>query len=163
MERYFTKYPEDAKKVVLSIKGGLGPDMHPDGTPEGIRRSIDNCLKLLKGKKSIDVFECARVDRKTPIETTLKTMEEEYVKTGKIGGIALSEVSASTIERATRITKIAAVEVELSLWSTDVLTNGIAASCAKHNIPLVAYVHEFNSHIPVSDKETGTHRLDGVC
>lgn len=139
MERYFTKYPEDAEKVVLSIKGGLKPGLVPDGSPEGVRRSIDNCLKLLKGKKSIDIFECARVDPKTPVEITMKTMEEEYVKTGKIGGIALSEVSAATIEKAAKVTKIAAVEVELSLWSTDPLTNGIVASCAKHNILLVAY------------------------
>jgi pyridoxine 4-dehydrogenase len=140
LDRYFTKYPEDAKKVVLSIKGGLSPQLHPDGSPEGIRRSIDNCLKLLNGKKFIDIFEPARVDKNTPIETTLKTIEEDYVKTGKIGGIALSEVSAATIERAVKVTKIVSVEVELSLWSRDVLTNGIAQSCAKHNIPLVACV-----------------------
>jgi len=138
LEKYFTKYPEDADKIVLSIKGGLGPNLAPDGSPGGVRRSIDNCLKLLKGKKSIDIFECARVDPKTPIETSLRAMEE-YVKTGKIGGIALSEVSASTIERAAKVTKISAVEVEFSLWATAPLTNGIMASCAKHNIPLVAY------------------------
>lgn len=114
--------------------------MSPDGSPEGVRRSIDNCLNLLKGKKSIDIFKCARVDHETPIETTLTTMEEEYVRTGKIGGIGLSEVSAATIEKAAKVTKIVAVEVELSLWSTDPLTNGIAESCAKNNIPLVAYV-----------------------
>jgi pyridoxine 4-dehydrogenase len=140
MEKYFTKYPDDAVKVVLSIKGGLGSNMAPDGSPEGVRKSIDNCLALLKDKKFIDIFECARVDRNTPIETTLKIMDEEYVKTGKIGGIALSEVSAATIEKAVKVTKIVAVEVELSLWSTDALTNGIAESCAKHGIPLVAYV-----------------------
>lgn len=112
--------------------------MHPDGSPENIRRSIDNCLKLLKGKKSIDIFEPARIDKNTPLEVTLETMEEEYVKTGKIGGIALSEVSAATIEKAVKITDIVAVEAELSLWATDVLENGVAQSCAKHNIPLVA-------------------------
>lgn len=137
LEEYFTKYPEDAEKVVLSIKGGL-VNMVPDGTPEGVRRSMDNCLKLLNGKKSLDIFEYARVDPKVPIETTLKTLEEEYVKTGKLGGIGLSEVSAATIERAAKVTKIAAVEVELSLWATDIFQNGIAETCAKHGIPIVA-------------------------
>lgn len=47
LEKYFAKYPEDADKVVLSIKGGL-KDMHLDGSPENIRRSMDNCIKLLK-------------------------------------------------------------------------------------------------------------------
>ncbi|KAH6718998.1 NADP-dependent oxidoreductase domain-containing protein [Leptodontidium sp. MPI-SDFR-AT-0119] len=137
LNKYFTKYPEDAKKVVLSIKGGL-VKMQPDGTPEGIKISVENCLRLLDGKKSIDVFECARVDRNTPIETTMKALEE-YVKAGKIGGIALSEVSASSVRRAAKVTKIVAVEVELSLWSTDVLSNGVAAACAENNIPIVAY------------------------
>jgi len=138
LEKYFTKYPEDADKVVLSIKGGLAPGLSPDSSPENIRRSIDNCLKLLNGKKSMDIFECARVDKKTPIETTMKVMADEYVKTGKIGGIALSEVSAATIERAVKVTKIVAVEVELSLWSTDPLTDGIFEVCAKNNISVVA-------------------------
>lgn len=35
--------------------------MSPDGSPEGVRRSMDNCLMLLNGKKSIDIFEYARV------------------------------------------------------------------------------------------------------
>jgi pyridoxine 4-dehydrogenase len=137
MEIYFAKYPEDASKVVLSIKGGLN-NMVPDGSPEGIRRSVDNCLKLLKGKKTIDIFEMARVDKKVPLETTLKTLEE-YVKAGKIGGIALSEVNAATIRKAVSITKIVAVEVELSLFTTHILSNGVAAICAEHNIPIVAY------------------------
>ena len=59
LNSYFTKYPEDANKVVLSIKGAL-KDFHPDGSPEGIKRSVENCLKLLGGKKSIDIFEPAR-------------------------------------------------------------------------------------------------------
>jgi pyridoxine 4-dehydrogenase len=61
---------------------------------------------------------------------------EEYVKAGKIGGIAISEVSAATVHRAAKTTKIVACEVELSLWS--ILSNGVAAACAEHNIPVVA-------------------------
>jgi len=144
LERYFAKYPQDADQVVLSIKGGL-KDMHPDGSPENIRKSMENCLKLLRGRKSIDIFEMARVDKNTPLEVTLKTLEDEYVKTGKLGGIALSEVSAATIRRAAKITKIVAAEVELSLWSTDIFSNGVAEACAEHNIPIVAYVYFFLS------------------
>lgn len=137
MEKYFTKYPEDASKVILSIKGGLN-NMVPDGSPEGIRKSVENCLTLLKGKKSIDIFEMARVDKKTPLETTFKALEE-YVKAGKIGGVALSEVNATTIKKAVGITKIVAVEVEVSLFTTHIFDNGVAAACAEHNIPIVAY------------------------
>jgi pyridoxine 4-dehydrogenase len=142
LNKYFTKYPEDAEKVVLSIKGAVttGKHPHPDGTPEGIKRSIDQCLRLLDGKKKIDIFECARVDKNTPIEVTMKALES-HVKKWDIGGIALSEASAETIERAVKVTKILAVEVEMSLWSLDPLSNGVAEACAKHDILLVAYVH----------------------
>lgn len=137
LEKYFTKYPEDAEKVVLSIKGGIGAH-GPDGSKEFVHKSIDNCLSMLKGKKSIDIFECARVDPKTPIETTMKALEE-YVQAGKIGGIALSEVGAATIHQAVKVTQIVAVEVELSLWSMGIYENGVAAACAEHGIPIVAY------------------------
>lgn len=53
---------------------------------------------------------------------------------------SLSEVNAVTIRQVAKITKIVAVEVELSLWSTDPLTNGIAKACAELNIPIIAYV-----------------------
>ncbi|OBT56318.1 hypothetical protein VE04_02843 [Pseudogymnoascus sp. 24MN13] len=138
LEKYFTKYPEDADEVLLSVKGGL-KDWQPDGSPENVRSSVDNCLKLLNGKKKIDMFKCARVDKNFPIETTLKVLDEEYVKTGKIGGIGLSEVSADTIERAVKVCKIVAVEVEVSLWATDIFSNGVAQACAGHNLPIVAY------------------------
>ena len=137
LARYFTEYPEDADKVVLSIKGGLGHS-GLDGSEAGIRRSIDNCLKLLDGKKKLDIFECARVDPKVPVEETIKAIAA-YVKEGKIGGISLSEVRADTIRRAVKVHPICAVEVEVSLWSTDPLTNGTASTCKELHIPLVAY------------------------
>ncbi|CAI6311618.1 unnamed protein product [Periconia digitata] len=140
LERYFEKYPEDADKVVLSIKGAVGHDArHPDGSPEGVRASLDNCIALLKGRKKIDIFESARRDPNTPMDVTFSVLEKEYVQTGKIGGIGLSEVKASTIREAAKLTKVVAVESELSLFSTDPLDNGIAATCAELKIPLVAY------------------------
>jgi len=142
LNEYFTKYPEDADKVVLSIKGGCTPggiiSGRLDGSPENTRRSIDECLRVLDGKKFLDLFECARVDPTVPIEVTLGAIDE-YVKAGKIGGISLSEVSAATIRKAAKFTKISAVEVELSLWSADVLDNGIADACAEFDIPIFAY------------------------
>lgn len=116
LERYFEKYPEDADKVVLSIKGGLSPGSHrPDGSVENTRRTIDDSTTQLKGRKKIDLFEFARRDQGVPMEVTFSTMNKEYVQTGKIGGISLSEVRAETIHEAVKHTKIGAVEVELSL------------------------------------------------
>jgi hypothetical protein len=53
----------------------------------------------------------------------------ELVKEGKIRGIGLSEVSANTIRRAHAIHPLAAVEIELSLFTSDPLGNGIMNAC----------------------------------
>jgi pyridoxine 4-dehydrogenase len=129
LKYYFDNHPEDADKVVLSIKGAYDPKTHtPDGSPEGIRASVGEALKVLNGVKNIDIFECARVDPNVPIETSVRALAE-LVKEGKIGGIGLSEVNANTIRRAHAVHPIAAVEVELSLFTTDPLTNGVADTC----------------------------------
>lgn len=139
LARYFEQYPDDAAKVVLSIKGAAGPNLEgPDGSAKEIRRSIDTVLAQLQGRKKLDIFECARRDPKVPMEETFGVMQE-YIDAGKLGGVSLSEVSAATIHEAVKITKVCAVEVELSLFSTDVLDNGVAAACAQYGIPLVAY------------------------
>lgn len=139
LNEYFTKYPEDADKVVLSIKGGTIPNqLVPDSGRSNVKRSIDECLKLLDGKKFLDLFECARYDGKTPLEETIGTIAE-YVKAGKVGGISMSEVNAETIRKAHAIHPISAVEVEFSLFATDILTNGVADTCAELGITIVAY------------------------
>ena len=97
---YFTAHPEKAEKVVLSIKGGLIPgQLIPDGSEENINRSVEECVRVLGGKKKIDIFECARQDPKTTVEETVGTLKK-FVEKGVIGGIGLSEVDADTIRRA---------------------------------------------------------------
>lgn len=139
LNAYFTKYPEKASQILLAIKGGRTPGTTIfDGSEKGVRRSVDECLRILDGKKQLDIFECARVDPETPIEETIGVLAQ-LVKEGKIKGIGLSEVRADTIRRAVKVHPIAQVEVELSLWSTDILHNGIAATCAELGIPIIAY------------------------
>lgn len=70
----------------------------PDGSEANIRRSVEECLRVLDGK-GIDIFECARLDGKVGIEETVRVLGE-LVKEGKIGGVGLSEVDAETIQRA---------------------------------------------------------------
>ncbi|KAI9700189.1 MAG: Pyridoxine 4-dehydrogenase [Bogoriella megaspora] len=139
LNEYFAQYPSDASKVVLSIKGGSVPNgIMPDGSAQNVRRSIDECLKVLDGKKKLDLFECARVDPKTPIEESIRAAKE-YVEKGVLGGITLSEVSAESIRRASKVHKIEFVEVEFSLWARDILENGVADVCKELGIPIVAY------------------------
>ena len=141
LKAYFTKYPEDADKVTIVIKGGMKLDgtHQVDGSPEGIRRSLDNIISQLGGVKKLDIFACSRRDASVPLETTLAVIQKEYIDTGKLGGVSLSEVRAETIHEAAKYAKIQAVEVELSMFSPDILKNGVAAACAQHNIPFLAY------------------------
>ncbi|KAL3432947.1 NADP-dependent oxidoreductase domain-containing protein [Aspergillus tetrazonus] len=139
LKHYFTQYPEDADKVVLSIKGCYDLATHTPGcSPEGIRASVDKALAVLDGVKKIDVFECARIDPNVPIETSIATLTQ-LVKEGKIGGVGISEASAATIRRAHAVHPIAAAEIELSLFTTDPLRNGIVDVCRELNIPIIAY------------------------
>lgn len=73
-----------------------------------------------------------------PIEDTI-TYIADYVKAGKLGGISLSEVSAKSIRKAHAVHPISAVEVEFSLWATEILDNGVAETCAELYIPIIAY------------------------
>jgi pyridoxine 4-dehydrogenase len=72
----------------------------------------------------------ARVVPNTPIETSIKALAKR-VEEGKIGGIGLSEVNANTIRKAHAVHPIAAVEIELSLFTPDPLHNGILETCHK--------------------------------
>nr|POE71345.1 pyridoxal reductase [Quercus suber] len=139
LREYFTQYPGDASKVVISIKGGCQYDsMVPDGGTENTRRSIQECIDVLGGTKKLDIWEAARVDPKTPIEVTMRAAKE-FIDAGTLGGVSLSECSEDTIRRAAKVLKPVAVEVEFSLWSTEIVDNGITAACKELDIPIVAY------------------------
>lgn len=75
------------------------------------------------------------VHRLIPIIETLAN----YIKQGKLGGISLSECSADSIRRAAEVHEISAVEVEFSMFSLDILENGVTKACAELDIPVIAY------------------------
>jgi pyridoxine 4-dehydrogenase len=58
---YFEKYPEDAKKVVINIKGAFTHDVGPTGSRDAIRASVEAALRGLGGAKSIDIFEMGKL------------------------------------------------------------------------------------------------------
>ncbi|KAF5969392.1 aldo keto reductase [Fusarium coicis] len=139
MRRYLERYPEDADRIVLTIKGGLGPNYVPLGTKENIRRSIDDCLKTLGPVGRIASFEIGRKDPNVDYEEDTLAAINDYVKDGKIGGISCSELNANTLRSAAKKFKITALEIELSLFTTDPLTNGLLEVCGELDIPVLAY------------------------
>ncbi|KAL8956012.1 MAG: hypothetical protein Q9193_006332, partial [Seirophora villosa] len=140
LARFFAAHPSAAARVCLSLKGSSDPSkaLHMDGSRTNVHRSISECLRVLDGRKKIDIFAAGRVDPTVPLEETISAIAE-FVREGTVGGIGLSEVDADTIRRAHAVHPIAAVEVELSLQTPEILTNGVARTCAELGIPIVAY------------------------
>ncbi|QRW00117.1 aldo/keto reductase family protein [Ceratobasidium sp. AG-Ba] len=141
LNRFFAKYPEYADRTFLSVKGALtftseGPAL--DSSEAGIERSITNIVEKLGPNKKVDLFECARVDPKVPIETVISTLNK-YVEAGKIGAIGMSECSADTLSRAGKIGKIAAVEIEVSPWSFEEETQKVIQKAAEMGAVVAAY------------------------
>jgi pyridoxine 4-dehydrogenase len=82
------------------MNAALEANKIPNGSPESVRQSVEECLQILPPSiKKIDIFQCARVDPKTPIETTMRAVKA-MADEGKFGAVGLSEVRGETIKRA---------------------------------------------------------------
>ncbi|KAI0594891.1 Aldo/keto reductase [Biscogniauxia sp. FL1348] len=133
LRRYFQKYPEDTSKVTLFIRGCFDAvGWSPNCTREGVHASWEECNQILGGVKYIDVFGPARMDQNIPVEETIGALKELQDE-GKIGAVGLSEVRAETIRRASAVCPIRFAEVEFSLWSTEMLDNGVALAAKECN------------------------------
>ena len=108
-----------------------------NGSPEYVRASCDASLKRL-GIDHLDLYYQHRVDTSVPIEETVGAMAE-LVKAGKVRYLGLSEASGATLERASKVHPIAALQVEFSLWTRDPQENGMLDACRKLGTSLVAY------------------------
>ena len=129
-------------QVFLATKFGIQRDLaNPrkraiSGKPDYVRSSCEGSLKRLNVER-IDLYYQHRVDRDTPIEETVGAMAE-LVKAGKIGGIGLSEPSATTIRKAHNVHPITAVQTEYSLWSREP-EDGVLQTCEELGIGFVPY------------------------
>ena len=130
-------------EFVIATKFGIWRDPNDPnnrsirGKPEYVRQAVEGSLKRL-GIETIDLYYQHRVDPETPIEETVGAMAE-LVKEGKVKYLGLSEASAETLRRASKIHPIAALQSEYSLWTRDVEDNDVLAACRELNIGFVAY------------------------
>jgi aryl-alcohol dehydrogenase-like predicted oxidoreductase len=107
------------------------------GRPEYVRASCEGSLKRL-GIETIDLYYQHRVDPEVPIEETVGAMAE-LVRAGKVRHLGLSEASAVTLERASKVHPIAALQSEFSLWTRDPESDGVLDACRRLGIAFVAY------------------------
>jgi len=137
--RFLREVPR--KSVVVATKFGFrigsGGIQGLDSSPENVRRACEASLRRL-GVETIDLFYQHRVDPNVPIEETVGAMAE-LVSVGKVRTLGLSEAGPETLRRAAKVHPIAALQSEYSLWTRDVETNGVLATCRELGITLVPY------------------------
>lgn len=130
------------KEITIATKFGIIRDpSNPakrgvNGKPDYVRSSCEGSLKRLD-VEVIDLYYLHRKDPDTAIEETVGAMAE-LVKEGKIRGIGLSEVNATTLRKAHAVHPITALQSEYSLWTRDP-ENEILETCKELGIAFVAY------------------------
>ncbi|SCV68577.1 BQ2448_698 [Microbotryum intermedium] len=161
--------PELRKKVFVVSKWGLrwGPDIPGgftiDGSPDYFEQALEASIKRLGF--SPDGYLLHRVDPKTDIEESIRAMDKAR-KAGKFKYLGVSECSAATLRKITKITKIDFIEVECefaasadtsrsssgadrilhfvvrladSLWTLDMERNGVLDACKELGVLVNAY------------------------
>jgi aryl-alcohol dehydrogenase-like predicted oxidoreductase len=138
--RFLRQVPRD--RVVIATKFGFrmvdgGISREVDGSPANVARACEGSLRRL-GIDTIDLYYQHRIDPNVPIEGTVEALAK-LVAAGKVRAIGLSEASPETLRRAVKVHPIAALQSEYSLWSRDVETNGVLATCRELGITFVPY------------------------
>ncbi len=129
-------------EFIISTKFGIQLDKGDpykrliNGKPEYVRQAVEASLNRL-GIETIDLYYQHRVDDDTPIEETVGEMAK-LVQEGKVKYLGLSEASAETLKRASKVHPITALQTEYSLWTRDA-EDGILDVCRELNIGFVPY------------------------
>jgi aryl-alcohol dehydrogenase-like predicted oxidoreductase len=116
-------------KITLASKGGMtgiNGKKVIDGRPASVKRDCENSLRRLN-TDVIDLYYLHRWDRSVPIEDSVGALSD-LIAQGKIRAIGLSEVSAETLERASKVHPIAALQSEYSLWTRNAEFGALAAA-----------------------------------
>ncbi len=129
---------DNPNEFVIASKCGIvvKPSRHFNNKPDYVREAVETSLQRL-GVDHIPLYYLHRRDPDVPIEDAIGTMAE-LVEEGKIGGIGLSEIAPSTLERASTVHPIAAVQNEYSLW-TRLPELGLIQACKRLGTAFIAF------------------------
>ena len=130
----------DGSRILVATKGGVTRP-HGEWVPDGRARHLAaacEASRVALGVGRIHLYQLHAPDPRTPLSTSVRAIAA-LKRDGLIERIGLCNVSVGQIEEARRITEIAAVQVELSVWHDDHVLSGVAAYCVTNGIRLIAH------------------------
>jgi aryl-alcohol dehydrogenase-like predicted oxidoreductase len=113
------------------------PRLIVDTSAGWVRKACDASLRRL-GIDTIDLYYAHRRNPETPVEETAGAMAE-LVAAGKVSHLGLSEVSPATLRAAHAVHPIAAVQMEYSLFTREVVEGEMLKTCRELGVAVVAY------------------------
>ncbi len=134
---YLRERPAARQHFVIATKGGI--HTHPrrfDNSPAFLRDCLESSLRRL-GVDHVALYYVHRRDHAIPIEEVTGKLAD-LKREGKIGGIGFSEISPASLERATAVHPVDAVQSEYSLWSRQPEL-GMLQACRRLGTAFVAF------------------------
>lgn len=127
-------------RIRVATKGGLtrpNGEWVADGRGRHLREACQASLRALDVNR-IDLYQLHAPDPRTPLSTSVRALAA-LKREGLVEHVGLCNVTVGQIDEARRITDIAAVQVELSLWNDDHVLSGVVQHCISSGIRLIAY------------------------
>ena len=125
-------------RFTIATKAGITrrSERPVDNSPDYLRRCLEASLRRL-GVEHIDLYYIHRREQARPIEEVVETLVR-FKEEGKIGGIGFSEIAPGSLERASAVHPVMAVQSEYSLW-TRLPDLGLVQACERLGTALVAF------------------------
>jgi voltage-dependent potassium channel beta subunit len=137
------KYPRESYVLASKVRGAMGKGPNDQGLSR--KHIMEQCEASLKrlGVDYIDVYYCHFFDPDTPLEETLRAMDD-LVRQGKVLYVGVSNWTAAQIAEALSIVdrhslhRIAANQPLYNLFARDIAKE-IIPLCERHGIGQVVY------------------------
>jgi aryl-alcohol dehydrogenase-like predicted oxidoreductase len=135
-------YPRDRYLIATKLYFPVGNEPGKGLSAAQIEKQLDRSLERL-GVDSIDLYQCHRYDRETPLEETLRALDRA-VRAGKARAIGFSEWTAEQIDAAAAIcggsglTPFCSSQPQYSmLWPKP--ERAVFPACVRHGIGNLAF------------------------
>ncbi|MDR3773028.1 MAG: aldo/keto reductase family protein [Terracidiphilus sp.] len=135
-------FPRDRYLIATKLFFPVGDEPDRGLSAAQVEKQLDRSLMRL-GVDCIDLYQCHRFDKETPLEETLTALDKA-VKGGKVRAIGFSEWTAEQIDAAAAVceanglTAFSSSQPQYSmLWRK--AEAAVFASCARHGIGTLAF------------------------